>query len=47
MVDGAVALEAARSLMVRAAHIGTIGGRADVLTTMAKLVASEAQSTSR
>jgi alkylation response protein AidB-like acyl-CoA dehydrogenase len=42
MVDGAVALEAARSLMVRAAHIEANGGRADVLTAMAKLVASEA-----
>ena len=42
MVDGAVALEAARSLMVRAAHIEATGERADVLTAMAKLVASEA-----
>jgi len=42
LVDGAVALESARSLMVRAAEIEAAGGRADVLASMAKLVASEA-----
>jgi acyl-CoA dehydrogenase len=42
LVDGAVALESARSLMVRAAEVEVAGGRADVLASMAKLVASEA-----
>jgi alkylation response protein AidB-like acyl-CoA dehydrogenase len=41
LVDGAVALESARSLMVRAAEIEVAGGRADALASMAKLVASE------
>jgi alkylation response protein AidB-like acyl-CoA dehydrogenase len=42
MVDGAVHLEAARSLMVRAAEVEVAGGRADMLALMAKLMASEA-----
>jgi acyl-CoA dehydrogenase len=41
LVDGAVALEAARSLMVRAAEIEVAGGAAGDLAAMAKLVASE------
>ena len=41
LVDGAVALESARGLMVRAAEIEVAGGRADALASMAKLVASE------
>lgn len=41
LVDGAVGLEAARSLMVRAAEIEVAGGQADALASMAKLVASE------
>jgi acyl-CoA dehydrogenase len=42
LVDGAVALESARGLMARAAEVEVAGGRADVLASMAKLVASEA-----
>lgn len=42
LVDGALALESARSLMVRAAEIEAAGGRADLLSSMAKLAASEA-----
>ena len=42
LVDGAVALESARGLMVRAAEVEAAGGRADVLASMAKLTASEA-----
>ena len=42
MVDAAVHLEAARSMMVRAAEIELSGGRADMLALMAKLMASEA-----
>jgi acyl-CoA dehydrogenase len=42
LVDGAVALESARSLMVRAAEIEVGGGDAGGLASMAKLVASEA-----
>ena len=42
MVDAAVHLEAARSLMVRAAEVEVAGGRADMLALMAKLMASEA-----
>ncbi|HEX7097036.1 MAG TPA: acyl-CoA dehydrogenase family protein [Acidimicrobiales bacterium] len=42
LVDGVVALESARSLMLRAAEIEVAGGRADALASMAKLVASEA-----
>jgi alkylation response protein AidB-like acyl-CoA dehydrogenase len=41
MVDGAVTLECARSLMVRAAEIEVGGGAAGDLAAMAKLVASE------
>jgi acyl-CoA dehydrogenase len=41
LVDGAVALEAARGLMVRAAQIEAAGGAAGDLAAMAKLVASE------
>ena len=42
MVDAAVSIEAARSLMTRAAIIESKGGRSDSLASMAKLVASEA-----
>jgi acyl-CoA dehydrogenase len=42
MVDAAVSIEAARSLMSRAAIIESKGGRSDSLAAMAKLVASEA-----
>ncbi|MBM3658231.1 MAG: acyl-CoA dehydrogenase [Actinobacteria bacterium] len=42
LVDGAVALESARSLMWRAAEVEVAGGDAGVLAAMAKLVASEA-----
>jgi alkylation response protein AidB-like acyl-CoA dehydrogenase len=42
LVDGAVALEAARGLMVRAAEIEVARGDSGVLASMAKLVASEA-----
>jgi acyl-CoA dehydrogenase len=42
MVDAAVHLEAARSLMVRAAEVEVAGGQADMLALMAKLMASEA-----
>ncbi|MBJ22069.1 MAG: acyl-CoA/acyl-ACP dehydrogenase [bacterium] len=42
MVDAAVQLEAARSLMGRAAEIEVAGGNADSLASMAKLIASEA-----
>jgi acyl-CoA dehydrogenase len=42
LVDGAVALESARSLMGRAAEIEANGGDAGTLASMAKLVASEA-----
>ncbi|MCB0993839.1 MAG: acyl-CoA/acyl-ACP dehydrogenase [Acidimicrobiales bacterium] len=41
LVDGAVQLEAARSLLARAAAIEVAGGRSGVLGSMAKLVASE------
>jgi len=41
LVDGAVALESARGLMVRAAEIEVAGGDAGVLASMAKLAASE------
>lgn len=41
MVDAAVRLESARSLMLRAAEIEVAGGNADMLASMAKLVASE------
>jgi acyl-CoA dehydrogenase len=42
LVDGAVALESARSLMARAAEVEAAGGDAANLASMAKLVASEA-----
>lgn len=42
LVDGALALEAARGVMLRAAEIEATGGRADILSAMAKLAASEA-----
>lgn len=42
LVDAAVSIESARSLMVRAAAVQVAGGNADTLTNMAKLVASEA-----
>lgn len=42
LVDGAVALEAARTLMWRAAEVEVGGGDAGVLASMAKLLASEA-----
>jgi alkylation response protein AidB-like acyl-CoA dehydrogenase len=42
LVDGAVRLEAARGLMVRAAEIEVRGGNAEMLAQMAKLTASEA-----
>jgi acyl-CoA dehydrogenase len=45
LADGAVQLEAARSLMGRAAEIEIAGGRADLLSIMAKLTASEAAQT--
>lgn len=42
LVDGAVRIEAARSLMVRAVEVEIGGGKAEVLALMAKLMASEA-----
>ncbi|HVM63530.1 MAG TPA: acyl-CoA dehydrogenase family protein [Acidimicrobiales bacterium] len=42
LVDGAVALEAARALLVRAAEVEAGGGDAWALASMAKLAASEA-----
>ncbi|MBZ2195439.1 acyl-CoA dehydrogenase family protein [Occultella gossypii] len=42
LVDGALAIEAARGLLVRAAAIESAGGRADNLSSMAKVAASEA-----
>jgi acyl-CoA dehydrogenase len=42
LVDGAVALESARSLIARAAEVEAGGGDAGNLASMAKLVASEA-----
>ena len=42
LVDGALAVEAARSLLVRAAEVEAAGGRADLLSSMAKIAASEA-----
>ncbi len=42
LVDGAIALEGARSLVVRAAEVEAADGDADVLATMAKLAASDA-----
>lgn len=42
LVDGAIALESARGLLVRAARIEAAGGRPDLLASMAKVAASEA-----
>ena len=42
LVDSAIAIESARSLMYRAAVVELAGGRADALASMAKIVASEA-----
>lgn len=42
LVDDAVALEGARGLLARAAAAEAAGGRADILSGMAKLAASEA-----
>jgi acyl-CoA dehydrogenase len=42
LVDGAMALESARGLMIRAAAVEAAGGRADLLSSLAKLAASEA-----
>lgn len=42
LVDGALAVESARSLLSRAAAVELTGGRADLLSSMAKLAASEA-----
>jgi alkylation response protein AidB-like acyl-CoA dehydrogenase len=42
LVDGALALEGARSLMARAAEIEAAGGDSSSLASMAKLMASEA-----
>jgi acyl-CoA dehydrogenase len=42
LVDAAVALESARSLLLRAAEVEVAGGDAGLLASMAKLVASEA-----
>lgn len=42
LVDGAIALESARSLLVRAARQEASGQRADLLSSMAKISATEA-----
>jgi acyl-CoA dehydrogenase len=42
LVDGALALEAARGLLVRAAAVEAAGGAADRLSALAKIAASEA-----
>ncbi|WP_433503115.1 acyl-CoA dehydrogenase family protein [Pseudonocardia halophobica] len=42
LVDGVVALEAARGLLRRAGEVAAGGGRADLLSSMAKLACSEA-----
>jgi alkylation response protein AidB-like acyl-CoA dehydrogenase len=42
LVDGALGLESARGLVVRAAEVEAAGGDADALSTMAKLAASQA-----
>ncbi|MFI6709325.1 acyl-CoA dehydrogenase family protein [Nonomuraea sp. NPDC050478] len=42
LVDGALAIESARSLLARAAAVEAAGGRADLLSSMAKIAASEA-----
>ncbi|CAM3589407.1 acyl-CoA dehydrogenase family protein [Smaragdicoccus niigatensis] len=42
LVDGALAIESARGLVARAAAVEAAGGRADILSSMAKVAASEA-----
>jgi alkylation response protein AidB-like acyl-CoA dehydrogenase len=42
LVSGAIAIEAARGLLARAAAVEAGGGRADILSSMAKVAASEA-----
>jgi len=42
LVDAALALEGARSFVVRAAEVEAAGGEADTLSTLAKLAASQA-----
>lgn len=42
LVDDALAIESARGLLVRAAAVQAAGGRADILSSMAKVAASEA-----
>jgi alkylation response protein AidB-like acyl-CoA dehydrogenase len=42
LVNGAIAVESARALLVRAATVEAGGGRADILSSMAKVAASEA-----
>jgi acyl-CoA dehydrogenase len=42
LVDGAIALESARSLLVRAARLEAAEERADLLSSMAKIAATEA-----
>jgi acyl-CoA dehydrogenase len=42
LVNGAIAIEAARGLLVRASEVEAAGGRADLLSSMAKVAASEA-----
>jgi alkylation response protein AidB-like acyl-CoA dehydrogenase len=42
LVDAAIAIESARSLMLRAAFVELAGGRSGALASMAKIVASEA-----
>ena len=42
LVDAALGIESARSLVVRAAEVEAAGGEADILATMAKLAASQA-----
>ncbi|WP_067904709.1 acyl-CoA dehydrogenase family protein [Nocardia vaccinii] len=42
LVDGALAIESGRSLMLRAAAVEAAGGRADLLSSMAKIACTEA-----
>jgi alkylation response protein AidB-like acyl-CoA dehydrogenase len=42
LVNGAIAVESARALLVRAATVEAGGGRADILSSMAKVASSEA-----
>jgi len=42
LVDSAIAIESARGLLARAAAVEVAGGRADILSSMAKVAASEA-----